>query len=51
MKLSELLKKVKTAVIVGSADVDIADVNIDSRRIGPGHLFVAMNGTQTDGHK
>jgi UDP-N-acetylmuramoyl-L-alanyl-D-glutamate--2,6-diaminopimelate ligase len=26
-------------------------VNIDSRRIADGHLFVAMKGTQVDGHK
>lgn len=25
-------------------------VNIDSRLIGTGHLFMAMRGTQTDGH-
>lgn len=25
-------------------------MNIDSRLIGTGHLFMAMRGTQTDGH-
>lgn len=51
MKLSELVKGVKTLEIVGSVDKEIAGVNIDSRRIGNGHLFVAMKGTQVDGHK
>ena len=51
MKLSELLKKVKAIAIAGNADVEITDVNIDSRRIGSGHLFVAIRGTVTDGHK
>jgi len=51
MKLSELLKNVKPIAIIGSTDVDIQDVNIDSRRIAAGHLFVAIKGTVTDGHQ
>ena len=50
MKLNELLSKVKSADITGDADVDIMGVDIDSRRIKPGHLFVAVRGTQVDGH-
>ena len=30
--------------------MDITGVNIDSRRIEKGHLFIAIPGTQTDGH-
>ena len=37
--------------IVGNTDKDIKGINIDSRKIEQGHLFVAMKGTQTDGHK
>ena len=37
--------------MIGDAQCSIADVNIDSRRVGQGHLFVAMRGTQVDGHK
>ena len=51
MKLSELLKNIKPTVIIGDTDIDITGVNIDSRRIADGHLFVAMKGTQVDGHK
>lgn len=51
MKIKELLKNIKPLEIVGDVDVDITGVNIDSRRIENGHLFVAMKGTQVDGHK
>ena len=51
MKLEELLKKISVKTVEGSADVDIVDVDIDSRKVGPGHLFVAIKGTQTDGHQ
>ena len=51
MKLNELLKDVKVLNTVGDAGVEITGVNIDSRRIETGHLFVAIPGTQTDGHK
>jgi UDP-N-acetylmuramoyl-L-alanyl-D-glutamate--2,6-diaminopimelate ligase len=50
MKLSELLKNVEVLNSLGDVDVDITGVNIDSRRIEKGHLFVAIPGTQTDGH-
>ena len=51
MKLEELLKKISVKTIEGSANVDIVNVDIDSRKVGPGHLFVAIKGTQTDGHQ
>ena len=51
MKLEELLKKISVKTIEGPADVDIAGVDIDSRKVGPGHLFLAIKGTQTDGHQ
>ncbi len=51
MKLQELLKGIKPLAIIGPADADITGVNIDSRQIENGHLFVAMVGTQVDGHK
>lgn len=51
MKLSETLKTIKTVNIIGSTDIDLTGINIDSRRIKAGHLFVAMKGTQVDGHR
>ena len=51
MKLIELLKNVNVLNTYGDTGVEITGVNIDSRRIETGHLFVAIPGTQTDGHK
>lgn len=51
MKLTDLLKGVKTLNINGDSDIDIAGINIDSRKIKAGHLFVAVKGTQVDGHQ
>ena len=51
MVLSALLKHLKPTQVIGSTDIDIAGVNIDSRRISRNHLFVAMKGTQVDGHQ
>lgn len=50
MILSELLKAIQPLKVVGDVDKEIQEVNIDSRKIEPGHLFMAMRGTQTDGH-
>ena len=49
--LKELLQTIKPVSITGSTDKEITGVNIDSRRIENGHLFVAMKGTQVDGHR
>ena len=42
MKLEELLKDVTVKAIEGAVDTDITDVNIDSRKVAKGHLFVAI---------
>ena len=51
MRLSDILKNVKPLTIIGDADIDISGVKIDSRQVKPGYLFVAMKGTQVDGHQ
>ena len=51
MKLSELLRNVTTVSLIGNSEADITGVNIDSRKVEKGHLFVAIKGTQTDGHR
>lgn len=50
MVLKELIKNICPVKITGNTDLDIKGVNIDSRRIEAGHLFVAIKGTQADGH-
>ena len=51
MRLSDILKNVKPLTVIGDADIDISGVKIDSRQVKPGYLFVAMKGTQVDGHQ
>ena len=50
MLLKELIKNIRPVNVTGDTEKEITGVNIDSRRVGAGHLFVAMRGTQTDGH-
>lgn len=50
MKLQELLYDIKPIQIIGDVEKEVTGVNIDSRKIEKGHLFIAMKGTQTDGH-
>ena len=51
MKLSTLIKAIPVKAVVGPTDIEISGVDIDSRQAVSGHLFVAIKGTQTDGHR
>ena len=51
MKLSELIKACTPLEVVGNTEIDITDIELDSRRVGHGTMFVAMRGTQSDGHQ
>ncbi len=51
MKLKELLNRVSLGEIHGNPDCEIKGISIDSRSVGEGFLFIAMRGTQVDGHK
>ena len=50
MKLSDLLQVITPVSVTGNTGVEIADIAIDSREVKPGHLFIAVPGTQVDGH-
>lgn len=50
MILEQLLKGFRPVEVRGGLDKDITNINIDSRQVQPGGLFVAVKGTQTDGH-
>lgn len=50
MKLEDILSNIKTCSVTGNLEPDITGINIDSRLIDKGHLFIAVKGTQTDGH-
>jgi UDP-N-acetylmuramoyl-L-alanyl-D-glutamate--2,6-diaminopimelate ligase len=49
--LSSIIGDLKDAIIHGSGDVIIKNIILDSRKVLPGSLFVALRGTQTDGHQ
>ncbi len=50
MKLETLVKDLSLIKVEGCLEKEISGVNIDSRCVGEGHLFIAVKGTQTDGH-
>lgn len=50
MKLKELVNKLRILETKGSMERDITGVQIDSRQIVEGNLFIAVRGTVVDGH-
>jgi len=50
MRLTELTTRIPGATHAGP-DVDIAQVDYDSRKVTPGALFVALHGEKSDGHE
>ena len=50
MKLENIIESVNVCEIKGNVDKEIAGIQMDSRLVEAGHLFVAVKGTQTDGH-
>lgn len=51
MILKDLLRGIRVMETIGSEGTEISGVAIDSRKVTKGGLFVAMKGTQVDGHK
>lgn len=49
MKLKDILKGIECR-LQGSADVEVKDLQFDSRKVTDGTLFVAQVGTKVDGH-
>ncbi len=50
MQLSEVLKKVTPLEVCGDSALEVKGVNMDSRLVKSGDLFIAVKGTQADGH-
>jgi UDP-N-acetylmuramoyl-L-alanyl-D-glutamate--2,6-diaminopimelate ligase len=50
MNLQELLYKVSFVKIIGTTNVEVIDIAFDSRNVKVTSLFVALKGTQSDGH-
>ena len=51
MTIKQLTLNTQPRQVVGNDTLEVTGIEIDSRRIQPGNTFVAMRGTQTDGHQ
>ena len=51
MKLKEMLKDLNYEIVKGTDEVNINNIQYDSRSIEKGDLFFAIQGYNTDGHK
>jgi len=49
-ELKDILYKVHITSTSGSMNVDVKGICFDSRKVKPGYLFIAVKGTQSDGH-
>ena len=50
MTLNDILNKLTVIASSGNLQTEIKGLDMDSRKIEPGFLFIAVKGTQTDGH-
>jgi UDP-N-acetylmuramoyl-L-alanyl-D-glutamate--2,6-diaminopimelate ligase len=51
MRLMDILYKVSIRSVVGKTDVYVEDIQIDSRKVKKGCVFVAVRGVAADGHQ
>ena len=52
MKLSDLIREIQySRLVLPKEETSINGVNIDSRLVQEGDMFIAVRGTQTDGHE
>lgn len=51
MKVNELSACLATSRLHGDGDVEITDLQTDSRRVKPGDLFICLPGHTVDGHE
>lgn len=50
-KLKHILANIKTTQIIGNQKIKIAKIEFDSRKVEENTVFVAVKGTQVDGHQ
>ena len=50
MELRDLIGALEAPMLMGADNVDITNIQSDSRRVTKGSLFVAVRGTAVDGH-
>ena len=51
MRLQDILYKVSIRSVVGKTDIEVKDIQIDSRKVKKGCVFVAVKGVAADGHQ
>lgn len=51
MELKELLEDIPVTAMTADPGTEIRDIRYDSRAVGPGDLFVAVEGYSSDGHR
>ncbi len=49
-KLTNILKGIEVVKTIGSIDIEFNSIQFDSRKVSRGDIFVAIKGTQADGH-
>jgi UDP-N-acetylmuramoyl-L-alanyl-D-glutamate--2,6-diaminopimelate ligase len=49
--LNSLIADVKISALYGDTNKEVTGITFDSREVTPGSLFVALKGTNSDGHK
>lgn len=50
MKLKDLLQNITHKAIFGNPDIEIHNIQFDSRKVEFGDVFVAVRGSESDGH-
>ncbi|MBL7875393.1 MAG: UDP-N-acetylmuramoyl-L-alanyl-D-glutamate--2,6-diaminopimelate ligase [Cyclobacteriaceae bacterium] len=50
-ELKDILYKVPITSTSGGMNVEVKGICFDSRKVQPGYLFIAVKGTQSDGHE
>lgn len=51
MLLQEILYKTSLQSVTGVTDINVTGIAIDSRKVQPGYVFVAVKGSAVDGHQ
>ena len=49
-KLQDILYNVRLKAVTGSTNLDVKDIQIDSRKVTEGSVFVAIVGAVSNGH-
>jgi len=50
-KLQDILYNVRLQSVIGATNLEVTGLQIDSRNVTPGSVFIAIKGVATDGHK